>query len=248
MKKTIAALTIILVFANGWGYTQQIPGQINYRRVTASPGEDAPTGRGQGAGSSSGECQIGEEQTPLVAVVPEEANKSGVGTSIWAKTSQKQPKFWFYVAYPTNTQVMFELQDEQENSIYTTSFTLQGTPGLVSITLPATHQGVLEAGQKYLWYFYVMCAQHNSPDDFVTGWVEVVELDAKIIQGLEQAAPQQRIAMYAQEGLWHDTITQVQELRSQEPENQHWQEIWLDLLQQVSLGDIGHASVVQQQY
>lgn len=224
-------------------------GQINFRRVTASPFEGAPSGRGQGAGSQSGECQIEEQQTPkpLIALVPKETTTDGENTAVWGRTSQTNPTFWFYSAYPQNTYVLLELQDEEENILYETSVQLQSEePGLVSVTLPSEQEAVLEAGKKYLWYFYVMCNQPNSPDDFVHGWVEVSSVNPEFTNKLEQATPIERIELYAENGFWYDALNELEKLRSQQPGNPQLNEIWTDLLKQVDIvEEVSKAPVVQ---
>lgn len=221
--------------------------QIQYKRTTASPGEGTPVGRRVGAGSSGGECQIGTQQTPLVALVPEENTVDGQRKAVWGRTSQLSPTLWFYVAYPPNTHVLFALQDEQENPLYSTAFQIQSEkPDLVSVTIPSTEEIALEPGKKYLWYLYIMCAQKDSPDDFVNGWVEVTKANPELESQLQQATPWQRIKLYAENGFWYDALTQLEQLRSQQPGETKLDALWQDLLQQVGLGDISNAPVVQE--
>ncbi|MGH2414201.1 MAG: DUF928 domain-containing protein, partial [Microcystaceae cyanobacterium] len=180
--------------------------QLNFKRPTVSPDQGSPTGRQEGAGSHSSQCQLEPTKTtPLVALVPQETGTDGTSSYVWGKTTVPHPAFWFYVAYPPETHVMFELQDEEEKEIYTTSFILKGTPGVVSVTLPPTIQ--LETGRRYLWYFYVFCHSQDSPDDFVSGWVERVALSPALESQLAQAKAIQRVALYADSGIWQDAIT-----------------------------------------
>ena len=220
-------------------------GQLNFERVTASPGEDAPSGIQKGAGSNSGECQIGEQENPLVALVPEENATNVEDIYVWARTTQQFPTFWFYVAYPPNTYAQFELQDEQQNRLYKTTFQLKGTPGLVSFTLPSTQSVRLETGKRYFWYFYIMCGQPGSPDDFVSAWVEKVDLNTDITQKLQQATPIQQVNIYAENGIWHETLTKLAQLRSQQPENEQLGLIWANLLEQIDLEEFSQAAWVQ---
>ena len=234
---------------------------INYKRVTASPGEDAPSGRRHGAGSQvvnaspealpppdelilrggshSGNCTIEEYQThqPLIAVVPKETTIDGDSTAIWGKTTKLSPTLWFYVAYPQKTNVMFELHD-QAAILYSHSFELQSkTPGLVSVTIPSTMEMTLAAGKKYFWYFDIMCSQSDFPDDFVSGWVEVAQVNPEFAYQLNQATPLQKVKMYAENGFWYDTLSELKQLRSQQPDNKQLDNIWTDLLQQIGFSD-----------
>ncbi len=214
------------------------------------PVEDngAPGGRQKGAGSHS-LCKIaeGEEEiTPLIAIMPEIAIKSSTTNKVyvWAKTTSAHPTFWVYVAYPVNSYVEFTLQDEAENEIYQTTFKLDKTQGIIGLNLPQD-QVSLETGTSYHWYFNIMCNREDSTDDFVEGWVERVELDPVIHSQLELAPPLEKISIYAENGLWYDTLSTVDRLQQQELENQAIAGIWTDLLQQVGLDEISQEPVVK---
>ena len=213
------------------------------------PVEDngAPGGRQKGAGSHS-LCKIaeGEEEiTPLIALMPEIAIKSSTTNKVyvWAKTTSAHPTFWVYVAYPVNSYVEFTLQDEAENEIYQTTFKLDKTQGIIGLNFPQDKVS-LETGTSYHWYFNIMCNREDSTDDFVEGWVERVELDPVIHSQLELAPPLEKISIYAENGLWYDTLASLDRLRQTEPENQESAAIWSDLLRQVGLDEISQEPVV----
>ena len=208
----------------------------------------APGGRRKGAGSHS-LCEVSNQQTgitPLIALMPkisietETKNK----TYVWGKTALDHPTFWFYVAYPANSYVEFVLQNEVEEEIYQTSFTLDKTPGIVSLTL-TEDQATLETGKSYHWYFNIMCDREDTTDDFVEGWVERVELNPVINSQLESVQPLERVSIYAQNGLWYDTLTNLDRLRKTKPENQAIAAIWTDLLRQVGLDEISQEPIVK---
>ena len=212
------------------------------------PDNGAPGGRREGAGSHS-LCQVTNQEkeiSPLIALMPkiviETETKSK--TYVWGKTALDHPTIWFYVAYPANTYVEFVLQDEGENEIYQTTFTLDKTPGIVSLTLPEDKIN-LETGKSYHWYFNIMCNPEDTTDDFVEGWIERVELNPVINAQLESVKPLERISIYAENGLWYDTLTNLDRLRQTESENQAIAAIWTDLLQQVGLEEISQEPVVR---
>ena len=208
----------------------------------------APGGRRKGAGSHS-LCEITNQETeitPLIALMPKISIKTETKskTYVWGKTSLDHPSFWFYVAYPANTFVEFILQDEGENEIYQTIFTLDKTPGIVSLNLPED-KITLETGKSYHWYFNIMCDPDDTTDDFVEGWIERVELNPVINSQLESAQPLERVSIYAENGLWYDTLTNLDYLGQTEPANQAIAAIWTDLLQQVNLDEISQEPVVK---
>ncbi len=214
------------------------------------PVEDngAPGGRQKGAGSHS-LCKIAareEDITPLIAVMPKIAIKSSTKNKVyvWGKTTLAHPTFWVYVAYPINSYAEFTLQDEADNEIYQTTVKLDKTPGIIGLNLPPNRVS-LETGKSYHWYFNIMCDPENSTDDFVDGWVERVKLNPVIHSQLELAPALAKISVYAENGLWYDTLNTVDRLRQTEPENKAIAAIWNDLLQQVDLDEISQEPIVK---
>ena len=208
----------------------------------------APGGNREGAGSH-GLCEITNREkdiTPLIALIPEVTIKTATKDKnyVWGETTSAHPSFWFYVAYPVNSQLEFVLQDEAENEVYKTSFILDKTHGIISLTLPQD-QVNLATGKSYHWYLYVMCSPKSSPDDFVEGWVKRVDLNADISNQLELVQPLERNSIYAENGLWFDTLNSVDRLRQTEPENKAIAAIWTDLLQQVGLDEISQKPIVK---
>lgn len=72
-------------------------------------------------------------------------------------TTKERPTFWVYVPYTSDEAPSgeFSLQDGDED-VYRTRFQLTATPGIVSVTLPATAKP-LEIGKTYRWYFEINC-------------------------------------------------------------------------------------------
>jgi hypothetical protein len=207
----------------------------------------APGGRQKGAGSHS-LCKLSDRQTevaPLIALMPEIPVGDGMKgkTYVWGKTTVAHPTFWFYVAYPPNTYVEFVLQDEEENEFYQTSFTLNETSGAIGVTLPQ-EKAALQVGKSYHWYFNIICDRESSTDDFVEGWIERVQLNPIVNNQLKLAQPLERVAIYAENGLWYDTLTNLDRLRQTEPKNQAIAQMWSDLLRQVGLEEIAFEPVV----
>lgn len=208
----------------------------------------APSGSREGAGSH-GLCKITNPEkdiAPLIAIMPEVNVKTTTKNKkyIWGETTLASPTFWLYVAYPVNSQVEFILQDRAENEIYQTTFSLDKTQGIISLTLPP-EQVYLETGKSYHWYLYVTCNLGSSPDDFVEGWVKRVDLNSDIKNKLETSRPSERISIYAENGLWFDTLNSIDRLRQTEPENNNISAIWTDLLQQVGLDAISKKPILK---
>jgi Domain of Unknown Function (DUF928) len=190
------------------------------------PGDRVGTG-------SRGECLA----RSLTALVPE--NEWGN----MALAIEAYPTFWFYApCTPEQTPVAeFVLRDE-EGEVYRSRFPLPATPGVVSVSLPPATP--LETNKDYHWYFQLYSpAQDSSPVDYVHGWVKRVARPDLEPQ-LNAATPRERIALYAQQGIWHTALTDLANLRLAEPQDDTLVRDWVDLLADVGLQDLAEEAIV----
>ena len=206
-------------------------------------------------GGSRGGCLV-KDKPPLTALVPQSSLESHPEQPLPIATiphSRSQgvldpnenrynmgltvtnPTFWFYVPYPLTPEhsVEFVLK-VGKNDVYKTKFPGLGTPpGIVSLRLPSTAS--LEANKSYNWYLFVYCdSQNKDKFDFVNGLVRRVERP-KLKSQLYSATPQERIIMYATEGIWYDALTGLAELHRAYPKNDKLNQDWVGLLQSVGL-------------
>lgn len=151
------------------------------------------------------------EKKPLTALIPETG---------WGLTTAEQPTLWFYVPDSCSLSGEFVLKDEADRTVYETPFTLTGTPGVISLTL-SSKAARLETGKRYHWYFNIYSQPGQFPL-FVEGWIQRVELNPAVKTQLEKATPQERVALYADNGIWHDALTASAELRRTDPKNAEW--------------------------
>lgn len=202
-------------------------GEANNVRFVPPPpsGAGKPRGRRSG-GASRDECPAVD--TPLTALVPD--NNLGL-------TITDSPTFWFFVPRlpATARSGEFVLQDEKHNDVYRTPFRLPEKPGVVSIRLPSSPQSSLKRDQMYRWYFQIYCQpQTTSVYFWVEGWVKQVALNSSLESQLEAAKPREYIT-YAENGIWHEAVTKLAELRLSDPQNAVLSENWAQLLRAVSL-------------
>lgn len=189
-----------------------------------------------GGGQRGCESEAQENQStpsgekPLTALIPETG---------WGLTTAEQPTLWFYVPYSSSLSGEFVLMDEANQTVYQTPLTLTGTPGIISLSLPST-AAKLEIGKRYHWYLNIYC-QPEQPPLFVEGWIKRVELSSDIKVQLEQATPQQRVALYADNGIWHDALTASAELRRTDPKNAEW----AALLQAIGRDNVASEPIVE---
>lgn len=173
-----------------------------------------------------------------------------------ALTTATHPTFFIYIPHSSLPQtpeqlksgqtsvsseayeVEFELVDDRENPIYQTTFAIGDTPGIVSFTLPTTAPP-LEYGKYYHWYFEVLCDREDrSGDSIVSGWSRRLELSPDRWRSLKAASPLERPAVYAEAGLWHETLASLAELRRSQPKDRMLATAWTHLLKSVGLEKI----------
>ena len=196
---------------------------------------------------------------PLTALVPatwktlagKQADNIQLSLDTWQSvrglTTSQSPTFWIYVPYTLTAKlpVTFVLQDKQHKTIYKTSFTAPGTqPSIVSFRLPPT--APLQLGKLYQWYFAINCNSDNSDRlTFVKGWVQRVALNPTLTRVLKAVTPKQRVAIYARNGIWHDALTTLAELRSANPGDAALFDDWTSLLHSIGLDAIAREPISQ---
>ncbi len=199
------------------------------------PPEGAP-GKRRGAGSRNPICDV---KPPLTALIP--LRYLGLTT--------ESPTFWFYIPYPSTTgySVEFLLQDgdsakkdNEPKEVYKETFQLQDKPGIVSIRLPERMK--LDSNKIYQWNLFVIINPDDRDEDCVVyGGVKQISMNSDLSRQLEAVkTPQERIAIYAENGLWYDSLTTLAELRLKNPNDEALKADWNDLLQdlEVRLNDI----------
>jgi hypothetical protein len=116
-----------------------------------------------------------------------------------------------------------------------------------SINLP------LEASQTnkkvYHWFFKVKVRcnpQQPAELHFVEGWIERIKLNTNIADNFEQLTPLQQAVIYAENGIWHNTLTTLAELRlnNQSSNKSNLTINWTNLLRSVDLENLADYPLV----
>lgn len=212
----------------------------------------APSDR-TGAGTR-GDCPVVNKRlTALVPLVQTTVNqKQGTASTpstqyVLGLTTAERPTFWFYVPYvPKNiNSVKFVLLDEKDNLVTKEPIpiTLSNTPGVISVSFPSTEKPLL-IGQYYHWYFLIDCNPQSLSDDIaVEGLVQRIALKDDFRRRLQTATPRQRVALYAQAGIWQDAVTTLGELRRAKLQDAALVADWKDLLESVGLENIATEAI-----
>jgi hypothetical protein len=164
-----------------------------------------------------------------------------VGSDPLKFTVKEHPTVWIYVPYSSAEAPVgeFSLQDD-ENEIYRTQFQLpKATPGIVGIVLPSTLPP-LAVGREYRWYVDITCPRSSSSGTAtpasITGVVERIAINRELEQALKMATPVERVRAYANHGIWYETLTELAQLRLQNPQNPSLEQAWIQLLSDQNIG------------
>lgn len=199
----------------------ELPSRLEINFETKEPGEGQPE-QTVGAGSRNAQtCNPGENSPALTLLVP--ANQLGL-------TVAQRPRFLVYFPKTIAKQAELSIRDEQGNGIYQTTFNLSATPGIMSIQLPSTAPA-LEIGQKYQWSIAMICYPDDRlRDQVLDAWIQRVDLPTSLNQQLQKATLPEKASLYAQNGIWYDTISTLAEFVSLSPNSTWARNAWQQLL------------------
>lgn len=206
-----------------------------------------PADEGSPEQSTGGATRSGGESN----VCPQDRNRGFSGPSLTAVspasnqglTVSGHPTFLVYVPPTSAGQALFVLQDDLDpdgvREIYETTFdlpeSLTETGGLVSIKIPE-NLPELEIGKTYTYYATLVCSPGDNGINYEQGFVTRVEVPANIAQvqqnealSLEQSLWQQTV-LYAESGIWLDTVNSLVALMEYEPGNKVLENQWTSLL------------------
>jgi hypothetical protein len=202
-------------------------------------------GQGRPQSRSSGGARGGCSDQ-LIALLPGSNPVSNAGNTcslpsegIATQTIAATPMLWFYV--PTlqrSVEAELVLLDENQQAIATETLTLSPTAGIVGV--PIRHS--LEVNQSYRWVFSLLESNSPSLNRTVEGTIRRVELAPQLAQQLNVAPTvRDRIALLAQQGIWHDALTELIAMRQDAPNNATVQQDWEQFLGSVGLSAIVNA-------
>lgn len=237
----------------------------NFPRVKIAQNTDdsGNSGRPDGSTRRSGGTRGGgcpHRGQPLTALVPITQSTSSEAQSLTLEKTSSQtvlgvtftalgltvaehPTFWFFVPYQLTSaySIEFILQDENGKDVYQTKFTESGVePGIVGFQLPPTAPSLV-VNKMYNWFFLIHC--NSIEPDHVAGWVRRVELNPSLQTQLQQATPQQSVALYTKSGIWYEAVTALAEQLRKNPEDATLKEQWTKLLQSVNLEAIAQKPI-----
>lgn len=245
---TMIALSLVL------GLTLSVPTQVQAQLRSSSLSNRIPnqwelgfrppqrTGPGapvntQGGATRGDDC-LPQGQGPT-ALVP----ASGVGTTV-----AEYPTIFWYMPQTSASEVQFVLNDANDQEVYSVKYALTksaqdglASPGIMSLTLPAhANLSPLKIGEEYRWQVRLICdaSDSSAPVWAADGGIKRIAPNLSLNSRLQQANPQERIAVYAEERVWYETVASLVELMRDRPNDPTLAEAWDKLLNSVGLEGI----------
>lgn len=194
---------------------------------TPPPDNKAESG-GQLTGSNNS-CKTSSENPILL--LPKQSDKG--------LTTSEYPTFWFYIPYTQEDRIEGQfslLTRDNKKRLYRIEFKLPKTPGIVSISLPASPEYVLEEGKYYQWYLELSCNKESNskPDHEMNGWVIRVPKTAETERQINAGTPD----------IWYDSLTRLAQKLRTDPQNEKLKAEWANLLKSIGREDLAQEPVV----
>ncbi len=145
-------------------------------------------------------------------------------------TAIAKPTIWFYAE--NLSELQFKLSDSVNPTQPLWQQLITKGVGITGIKIPA---GKLAEDRRYRWEFSYKCRDNDGKllnGEPLSGEIYRVsgEEAASIQQQLTGATPEQRLAIYAKNGIWQELLSELLILRQQEPTNLMWLNRWRSLL------------------
>jgi hypothetical protein len=144
------------------------------------------------------------------------------------------------------TKAAFSLKDQNNNDIYQTNLAISDQQGIVSVEIPKDTPP-LKVGQTYRWSFGVICNAETNQEPkvvFVTGEIKRTEPDATLTAKLHAAKPLEQAKIYAENGIWFESLATLAKLRQTQPTDSNLTQEWKQLLESVGLETIANQPFV----
>lgn len=236
MKKHTLKLAALLLLSPLclWGGTQSAiadspatAAQDAFTLQFYPPEEGLPHDTTGGASRDGGNCAV--DPLTLEAGVTLLAPEAYLGL-----TASPRPEFIINVENTQAQRLFVSIQDTQSDDQYQAYYPLPSRHGLVQLAMPEDAPD-LEVGHTYRWSVSMVCGQRLRPDDPVlTSFVKRIEVS----QDTAQLSSLERVVIYAELGIWYDSLTLLNQARQLDSSNDVLAQAWESLLVAGGLSDI----------
>lgn len=192
-KWPLLALCSALTFGSGSSvWAQDSAGAFSYK----------PPLRGAPASRVGGGTRGLNAHTVLTVLAPDHAGQ----------TIQSQPTLYWYFDGPANMPLEVTINDPKSvKPILEQQLQAPAKPGVYSLSL-ADYGVVLQPGVEYEWFVALVPDSNQRSNDVLSGGViKRVEADTTLQQSLSQSDKTAQARIYAEHGLWYDSIEALSE-------------------------------------
>ncbi len=197
-------------------------------------------GRRAGGGTRGDDCIQGSIPF-LLALLP----RTNLGL-----TTHAYPRFFWYVPQTTAQQAEFQLfqvnnpvndpvnaATQAPKLLYEATVAITGGNQITSLRLPNRPDiPPLTKGQDYQWSLSLICDPNNRDRDLrVEGWVQRVADNWDTSPEFQSVNPYDRVAHYAEQGIWFDALATLHDLRCRQPQDETLAATWEGFLASVGL-------------
>lgn len=137
----------------------------------------------------------------------------------------------FYVSLPrTSGTAIFTLYQHlpsQIKKIHRFSFPVKTSGGIISITLPNSAPAL----QKDSTYEWTLSLSNESTN----GFIRRVQLNPYLVQKIRTAKPLEKLAVYAAEGIWYESVETLAELMTSQPNDRQILTEWSVFLKSANI-------------
>ncbi|MFG6107754.1 DUF928 domain-containing protein [Leptothoe sp. EHU-05/26/07-4] len=152
-----------------------------------------------------------------------------VPSSFMGLTVSAHPEFFLYAEQTLARQLFVNIQDEQGETIYQGYKTLPESTGLISIKVPEEASD-LSLESTYRIAVVPVCGDSLQPDDpILIGYVKRVSLPQSV-QTAPLTSTFEKVGIYAELGIWYDTLMMLDQILRSEPANSDAVVAWETLL------------------
>ena len=211
------ALGLALTTTSSTGWAAEAGGAFTYK----PPMRGAPAARIGG-----GTRGIGEMTLELVVLAPDHTGL----------TTREQPTLYWYVseAVPSKLEVTL-INDEDIDPELEEVIATPGSAGIQRIDLAKTG-AKLKPGLEYRWFVSAVADPGQRSNDVVaSGTIQRITPEGDLKQKIASADERSLVRVYAEEGIWYDTIDTLSRLIDKSPDDAELLQQRAALLPQVGL-------------
>lgn len=209
--------------------------QAQSRRVRYVPPNNLDAPKASASGITRSGCTE-TDKICLIALLPD----LKLEASPIPQTISERPTIYLLTPKVENGTIRLRIFDESvltSKRVYSKVFSINNQDGIVAFKIP-DDAPILEINKKYKLEFQVVYQPRaiDKGDKTVFGYIKRVSPSQKLVDQLKTTTkPIELAALYAQEGIWFETMQTLAEAQRTLPQNPEITEEWLDLLKSAKI-------------